>query len=99
MTPLETAAAEDRRRLILALLAQSPQYRASGQLLLAALPGFGHAVSEARLAADLAWLQDSGLIFAEPTAGVVIARLSARGIDVAEDRARADGVARALPKA
>ena len=88
----------DRRLQILALLAESPGYSASADLLHRVLGAMGHDVSRDRLAVDLAWLAEQGLLTRESVGSVAIARLSARGGDVAAGRTQVPGVARPGPR-
>lgn len=88
---------EDRRLTILLLLAEAADYKANQFLLLSALDTFGHNVSMDRLRADLAWLEEQGLLTNSATAGVQIPQLTARGLDVAQGRTTHPGVKRPRP--
>ena len=88
---------EDRRLTILILLQEAAGYEANQFLLQSALDGFGHIVSMDRLRSDLAWLAEQGLVVVEATGGVPIAKLTARGLDVAQGRAIHPGVKRPRP--
>lgn len=88
---------EDRRLVLLKLLAQSQGYTANEHLLTSALPGFGHSVSHDRVRTDLGWLAEQELVTLESPGGVSVATLTARGDDVAAGRARVDGVKRPVP--
>ena len=90
---------EDRRLVILRLLAEAPDYRGNSYLLQSALDGFGHAVGLDRLVQDLAWLDEQGLVRIESVGAVTIATLTARGNDVATGRSRVPGVKRPAPEA
>ncbi len=92
-----THLAEDRRLVILKLLAQTPQYSINEYVLRTALGTFGHAVSQDRLRADLAWLAEQELLKVETIATLQVATLSQRGLDVAEGRATVPGVKRPIP--
>lgn len=96
---------EDRRLVILRLLAEDPDYTINDSLLTKMLPGFGHGVSADRLRGDLHWLAEQGLLALDciprpsaPDASLLyVARLLERGDDVAHGRAAASGVARPRP--
>lgn len=88
---------EDRRLVLLRLLAESGDYRANLYLLQTAAGSFGHTVSMDRLQADIDWLSEQTLVSAESVAGVTIATLTQRGLDVAQGRAHCTGVKRPLP--
>lgn len=89
---------EDRRLVLLRLLAESDGYEAGHYLLHMALPGFGHSASEDVIKADLAWLTEQGLTSTREVGGVVVAQLTSRGEDVAAGRARHPGVKRPRPE-
>lgn len=89
---------EDRRLVLLNLLAESDGYEAGHYLLLQALPAFGHACSEDALLTDLGWLAEQGLLSTSQVGGMTVARLSGRGADVAQGRVRVPGVKRPRPE-
>ncbi len=84
--------AEDRRLSILLLLAEAPGGRSNEALLQAALPIYGHDPSLDIIRGDLAWLAEQGLVTTDEPAGLVVARVTARGEDAAAGRARVPGV-------
>lgn len=88
---------EDRRLVMLRLLAESEGYTVNEYVMAAALPGLGHAVSADRVRTDLGWLAEQGLVSVESPAGVRLARLTPRGADVAAGRGRVEGVKRPMP--
>lgn len=88
---------EELRLIVLQLLSQSADYRASAQLLHQALPSFSHAVGMERLGIELAWLQVKGLARVDSVGGVDMAVLTQLGADVAEGREVVSGVKRPRP--
>lgn len=92
----ETLAA-DRRLVILKLLARSPAYTSNEHTLHAALPAFGHDVGLDLVRAELAWLDEQGLLSTDSPAGVALARATQRGLDVAAGRSQHPGVKRPPP--
>ncbi|POS08057.1 hypothetical protein [Burkholderia gladioli] len=97
-TDFATHLAEDRRLVILRILQESAAYTANEFILLDLANRFGHVVSTDRLHADLDWLQEQELISVDLVAGVRIAKLTVRGVDVATGRAIASGVKRPRPE-
>lgn len=87
----------DRRLVLLRGLANAAQYRANAYLLRHYCDAVGHAVSAARIEADLAWLSDCGLVTLSGEGGVTVATLTPRGLDVSTGRADVPGVARPQP--
>lgn len=89
--------AQDRRLVVLRVLLESAAFTANEYILQSMLERLGHAVSGDRLRTDLAWLVEQGLIAVDKVASVQIARLMARGEDVAHGRTIVPGVKRPSP--
>ena len=86
----------ERRRLdILLLLAQSPEYETSQMMLYQALPV---AASADAISSDMAWLEEQGLVTLHNVSAITLARITQRGLDVAQGRSRCPGVAKPLPE-
>ena len=89
---------EDVRRRLLLLLGALPMFTGNEVALRSLLAErYGHALSADRLRAELAWLDEQGLITAQQPGGVWLATLSGRGEDVARGLASMPGVARPRP--
>lgn len=86
----------DRRLVLLRALQAAAQYQANAYLLQRYADSVGHVVSKDRIAQDLAWLAEQGLITLaqEP---ITVATLTERGLDVATGRAVVPGVQRPAP--
>lgn len=89
----------DRRLVLLKGLQAAVAYRANAYLLRHFSDSLGHVVSADRIAQDLAWLKEQGLITLDQVEGVSIATLTERGADVATGRAVVPGVQRPAPGA
>lgn len=85
---------EDRRLVVLRVLAEQVQYRANSSVLCHALNHFGHSVSRDQVRTDLAWLGEQQLVLIEDIGPVLVATLTERGQDVAAGRAIVPGVSR-----
>ncbi len=94
MTNFAAFLAEDRRLVILRVLADMPAYRTNSFLLTTLLGKFGHEPSSDQVKGDLAWLQEQQLVAVEVVESVHIATLTTRGADVAAGRAVVPGVKR-----
>lgn len=94
-----TLLSEDRRLVILRLLAAAPEYTANAFVLRPGLEAVGHAVSADQLSTELAWLSEQALVNLDAVAGVTVAHLTPRGADVASGRAAQPGVKRPEPGA
>ncbi len=89
---------EDLRLVVLKVLAEDAGYSHNEHVLRAALGSVGHSVSLDRLRTELAWLAEQGLIGIDDTVGVQVARLTARGLDVASGATVVPGVKRPAPE-
>ena len=85
---------EDRRLVVLRVLAESSGYTANEYILKQMLEQFGHVVSSDRVRTDLAWMHEQQLLTVSQVAYVHIARITARGQDVAAGRTVVPGVKR-----
>lgn len=97
MKSFERLMTEDRRLMILRLLAEDPGYQLNVYVLRPALQAVGHAVSHDKVGTDLAWLEEQGLVTVGEASGVTVGRLTARGADVAAGLATVPGVKRPEP--
>ncbi len=90
---------EDRRLVILRLLAEDADYRINSSLIQRGLDMYAHAVSRDALHTELHWLQEQGLVTLESLNSVLIVTLSQRGLDTSQGRAVVPGVKRPGPGA
>lgn len=88
---------EDIRLVILQVLNGDADYSHNESVLKAALGAVGHGVSSDRLRTELQWLTEQGLLHTEDVGGIVVARLTTRGQDVAMGTAMVPGVKRPSP--
>jgi len=89
---------EDRRLVILRVLAEDPGYSMNTSLLHAALGSLGHTCTRDQVATDTAWLKEQGLVDTQEAGPVTIVRLTGRGEDVAAGRTTVPGVRRPSPR-
>lgn len=91
--------AEHLRLALLRVLHEAPGYAANGSILQDAAEMLGLRASRDLVEAQLAWLDEQGLVSLERLpAGVSVATLTARGADVATGRAIVPGVVRPGPR-
>ena len=88
---------EHVRLAILQILEQDSDYAHNEIVLQGALEQLGHGVSADRLRTELTWLDEQGLVDVSDVAGLSLAKLTRRGSDVGQGRARVPGVARPRP--
>lgn len=89
---------EARRLAILQLLQRDPDYSINDQLLQQLLAAQGHGVSLAVVRADLAWLEQLGLVTTNELPGCTVALLRNEGVDVATGVSVVPGIARPRPE-
>lgn len=91
---------EDRRLVLLRILAAQNGYFANSSVLHAGLVHLGVAASRDDVLTDLHWLHGQGLLasLTEAVPGVEVATLNKRGADVAGGLAVVPGVSRPSPK-
>ncbi|MEX7005730.1 ArsR family transcriptional regulator [Pseudomonas aeruginosa] len=87
---------QDRRLVILRILAEMPTYQANSSVLHTVLSQWGHDPSRDQVKGELRWLEEQQLVKIEDVSNgaVLVAKLTERGADVAAGRARVDGVKR-----
>jgi hypothetical protein len=88
----------ERRAHVLRTLASAPAYRANERLLHEMLDDAGLPCARDQVRNDMAWLHDMALVTVREVAGVMIAEVTQRGVDVAQGNASVPGVARLQPQ-
>lgn len=95
MKPFAERLREDQRLALLRLLNEQTSYKSNSSVLTNALDALGHAISRDAVKTHLHWLAEQDLVNVdEPVAGVLVATLTERGMDVAAGRAVVPGVKR-----
>ena len=89
---------EARRLAILQLLKADPDYSINDDLIQRLLSGQGHGVALAVVRADLAWLEQLGLLSTSDMPGCTVAILRNDGVDVACGMSVVPGIARPRPE-
>lgn len=86
---------EDQRLVILRVLSDLPGYCANSSILAAGMTQMGHQISRDQVKTHMRWLQEQQLLSVEePVQGVLVAKLTERGHDVANGLAVVPGVKR-----
>ncbi|WP_337840500.1 hypothetical protein [Rheinheimera sp.] len=89
---------EHQRLAILRLLAEDSGYDLNESILQDGVNALGLDISRDKLRTELAWLKEQGTVLLEQVGSVSVARLTERGLDVAQGRARIPGIKRPTPK-
>jgi hypothetical protein len=90
--------AKDMRLAMLRCMAEDAGYAINESILQSALEMFGHHASRDNVRTEMRWLEEQGLITIETVAGILVAKLTGRGVDMAEGRCKIDGVKTPRPK-
>ncbi|MCR9218941.1 MAG: ArsR family transcriptional regulator [Alphaproteobacteria bacterium] len=99
MTRYSDHIAQDRRLVILRILAEDRDYSVNCSVMQMALKGWGHGESRDVVRGDFAWLAEQGLVSVEALCeSVHVAKLTPRGHDVAKGVASVPGVKRPGPE-
>ena len=93
---------EEARLQALRTLAEAPEYTATDVLLRAALREQGLSIGMDAVRVELFWLNENGLVVTQRVggpAGLMMATLTERGLDIANGTSQVPGVARPRPVA
>lgn len=85
---------QDQRLVLLRILSELPSYRSNSSVLVGLMEKLGHTMSRDQVKTELRWLAEQGLLSLDEAGAVLVATLNERGQDVAEGRARVDGIQR-----
>ncbi len=88
----------DQRLVILRSLEEMPGYEANESILDSCLDQYGHKVSRDAVRTHISWLAEQGLVAVRELGNTMIAKLTSRGIDVANGSAIVPGVKKPRPE-
>lgn len=89
---------EDQRLAVLQILAQDPSYSHNQHVIKTALGYVGHQCGTDTVRTLLSWLEEQGLVMLKENVGMLIAKLTARGKDVATGSVIVPGVKQPEPE-
>ena len=89
---------EDRRLVILRVLAEVPARSANDSILHKMVLSWGNQCTRDQVKSEITWLHEQGLLVRSETAGITIAEITQRGHDVAKGLSAVDGVHRPSPR-
>ncbi len=88
---------KNRRLEILRTLKEDPGYETNQAILQNALGLLGLQASMDQVASDIFWLDEQGLVEMSEVGSIRLAKITQRGLDVANGLAQTPGVARPAP--
>lgn len=86
------------RITLLRLLEESAGYTLNESILSDGTEPYGFTPSRDRVRTELSWLAEQGLVDLDDDPGIMVATLTARGIDVALGRVSVPGIRRPTPR-
>ena len=95
----ESTLSKHRRLTILKFLKDSPEYTSNASILVEVCNGFGVTSTRDQVAGDVAWMKENGMVTYEDRSDFIVVTATARGVEIAEGKARHDGVQRPRPGA
>lgn len=91
--------AKHRRLTILKFLADSPEYTSNASILVEVCNQFGVTSTRDQVAGDVAWLKEQGMASFDDHGVVMVVTATSRGVEIAQGKARHEGVKRPGPGA
>ena len=88
-----------RRLSLLRCLAETPGYSSNDSLLTQVVNSFGLTSTRDQVRSSLAWMAEQRLVTVDEVSGVMVAKATARGVEIAEGRATHPDVERPWPPA
>ena len=85
-------------RLVMLLSIRDDGDSLNESMLQEVLELYGHSVTRDRVRTEMRWLEEQGLVNINDISGILVAKLTGRGMDVACGRATVDGVKRPRPR-
>jgi hypothetical protein len=98
MNSFEETLSQHRRITILRFLNDSPEYTSNASIILEICNDVGVKSSFDQVKGELEWLKSNRMLTYKDHDGFIVAVATKHGIDIAEGRARHDGVKRPSPE-
>lgn len=93
---LETMS-KHRRLTILKFLSDCPEYTSNASMLNDVCNDFGVSSTRDQITGELEWLKEQGFVTTAASGDFIVAIATGRGVDIADGKARHDGVRRPRP--
>lgn len=85
-------------RLVMLRSIADDGYSLNESLIQTVLELYGHTATRDQVRTQMRWLEEQGLVSIDDIAGILVAKLTGRGADVASGKATVDGIKRPRPK-
>lgn len=97
MTDYASTLSKHRRLTILKFLLDSPEYTSNASILVEVCNNFGVTSTRDQVAGEVAWLKEQGMVTFEDHGDFIVVTATTRGVEIAQGKARHDGVQRPRP--
>lgn len=99
MTDYVITLSRHRRLTILKYLAESPEYTSNASILVDVCNKFGVTSTRDQVTGDLSWLREQGMVTYDQLGEFIVVTATTRGVEIAQGKARHEGVQRPRPGA
>lgn len=97
MTDYVSTLSKHRRLTILKFLLDSPEYTSNASILVEVCNNFGVTSTRDQVAGEVIWLKEQGMVTFEDHGDFIVVTATTRGVEIAQGKARHDGVQRPRP--
>lgn len=97
MTRYASTLSKHRRLTILKFLSDSPGYTSNASILVEVCNQFGVTSTRDQVAGEIAWLREQDMALFEDHGDFIVVTATGRGVEIAQGKARHDGVQRPRP--
>ncbi|UWQ00838.1 hypothetical protein K3X44_09955 [Aliiroseovarius crassostreae] len=97
MSSYASTLSKHRRLTILRFLTDSPEYTSNASILVEICNDFGVTSTRDQVTGEIAWLSEQGFVTREEAGDFMVVSATARGVEIAQGKARHDGVKRPRP--
>lgn len=97
MSSYANTLSKHRRLTILRFLQDSPEYTSNASILVEVCNDYGVTSTRDQVTGDITWLAEQGFVTQQQTGDFMVVSATARGVEIAQGKARHDGVKRPRP--
>lgn len=97
MSSYNNTLSKHRRLTILRFLKDSPEYTSNASILVEICNDFGVTSTRDQVTGEITWLAEQGFVTHQETGDFMVVAATARGVEIAQGKARHEGVQRPRP--
>lgn len=91
------AVLQEDQRLVIVRSLRDMNGAANESILQTVLQGYGHSISRDKVKTEIRWLEEQGMLTTQSLNGILVCKITQRGLDVAQGHAQVDGIKRPAP--